>query len=268
MRSLIWKTGIFLTQIFLVFCSAVHAQTVDSSIAVRRAYDAADYEIAVKLGREALEFNPNSLLVHYYLALSLAQLRKTDEAILEFQKCNSLAPDSAIGLKALESISKLKHKPTQEKSAPSKKPLKSAHPSKLDQLHRSAESERLSASNRFDQEVKRIQENTGLSDYEIHKRTREAFRRMQAEHLCIDERYQKMANALSKHRSTYLNSNIETNGNSRLMPHGSNMYVKNYENLSDPDEYDVPTENPLKAKAQQLNTVHKKTKGNVHRGKK
>lgn len=267
MRSLIWVSGILLTQIIII-CSTDHAQAVDSAVAVRRAYDAADYEIAVKLARESLKSSPNNLLVHYYLAVSLAQLGKTDEAILEFQKCKSLAPDSEIGLKALESIKTLQHKPTQEKSIPSQKPLKSAHQGKLDHLHRTAESERQSASNRFDQEVKRIQENAGLSDFEIHKKTREAFKKMQAELLSIDERYQKMANSLSKNSLTNLSSSNETNGNSRLIPHGSNMYVQNYENLSDSDDYDVPTENPLKAKAQQLKTTKTKTKGNNHRGQK
>ncbi|MBP7863525.1 tetratricopeptide repeat protein [bacterium] len=261
-------TGILFTQIILLFCSTSHALAVDSTAAIRRAYDAADYEIAVKLGHEALKSSPNNLLIHYYLAVSLAQLKRSDEALLEFQKCNSLAPDSEIGLKALEAMQKLQQYSSQKKSISVQKPLKFAHENKLDQLQRSAESEKQNVSNRFDQEVKRIQENSGLSDYEIQKKTREAFKKMQAEHSSIDERYQRSANALSKNHSNNSSSNVQENGNSRLIPHGSNTYVQNYENLSESDDYDVPTENPLKAQAKQMKTTGAKTKSNVHRGRK
>ncbi len=242
----------------------------DAMQPLKSAYEQGDYAIVVRLGREITQVHPANALAHYYIGNALVGLSRPGEAAVEYQKCIDINRNDAIGINSAQAILTLRRGPAPrpivmpEKIIVTKPVVRQTVINEpvtqtqidLKRLRDVAAREDKLASERYDQEVSQIQRQTSLSDEESKVKTREAFQKFQAEQAKIEGRYKDTAADLHKRG---LSTAGETKTN-RMVPHGSNAYVQNFENLGgESDDISIPFENPTLAKAKSLSVSRSKT---------
>lgn len=222
---------------------------------LKQVYSHEDYPAARQLAEEILATQPNNLVVRYYLANSLLKLRLPREALVEYRICYTQGKNSAVGRQSARALAAFSTAGFQKElpDAQDARGRKSKLEALKEELLKKELEEKKSLRRSFDTTINNIQTSRLNTQEERTQQTQAAFDKLAQEEAQIERRYQRQLESLLHRDSQIVNRSSLNHGTTQVAPQGSSIYVQNFEHLGDESEaVTIPSENPLKAKAQSL----------------
>lgn len=252
------------------FASAL-AQSPSTQALLSRVYQAGDIDALESLAYEKATGNPADPVAHFYLGLAYYKQKKFTPASHEFKEVLRLSNSNEEKIRARQYISAIATEsaaarpdnaaPTVKTPTPSP-PLDAARQERIKLLQEAAKEKKRIATERFSLEIKDLkarQKRDGQSseqDAAIEKQTNEAFERFSKNENEIDK---ELARQISELNQNARNKTTNNQGDTRILPKGSGIYLKNYEHLGDDSQaVHLPTENAMSAKSKSLKESKKK----------
>lgn len=229
----------------------------DSATLLEQVYKMGDFGAAAQLAGEITAVEPNNLSAHFYLANSLVKLGRLNEAAVEYKRCLVLGKGTYAETTARQALQALQPRAAGQKTATTNQPttLNNEVERKRKSLLEAEARDKKIALERFDQEVRRIQQDAKSLGIDGKARTQAAFERYSAEENAIEQRYRREADEMLKTGRAMAERSRDEHASIRPVSSGSSYHVQNYEVLGDESQaVGIPSENPLTATPAKLDS--------------
>lgn len=217
---------------------------------LEQVYNMGDFGAAAQLAGEITAAEPNNLSAHFYLANSLVKLGRLNEAAKEYRRCLVLGKGTYAETTARQALQALQPQAAGQKTTTANQPttLNNEVERKRKSLLEAEARDKKVALERFDQEVRRIQQDAKSLGIDGKAPTQAAFERYSAEENAIEQRYRREADEMLKTGRAMADRSRDDHASIRPVSSGSSYHVQNYEVLGDESQaVSIPSENPLTA---------------------